>query len=212
VTEGSSVVTTEYDAANEYLAEDYFRAYARTKLLGERRVTLLGTDVDWVIVRPTVIVDLPEIIAARNWSLARKILFGYRQTHHIYVRDFVHAILWLMRRSLNSEGVQFRGEVFNLSNDDVDNTYADFLRKAFNATRDKRFFCPPCVPGLLDNLRVMAKYRSREWRYPLGMLRYAPEKLYAKGYRHQYGIMKAQELAIDSVRDSVESNCGIAQT
>jgi nucleoside-diphosphate-sugar epimerase len=46
-------VTTEYDARHEYLAEDFFRAYARTKLLAEKHIHAGAKTSQSVIFRPT---------------------------------------------------------------------------------------------------------------------------------------------------------------
>jgi len=197
VTENTPVVTTEYDARSDYLAEEFFRAYARTKMLGEQRIAAVAKAVEYVIFRPTVIVDLTDILAVANWSTLRRALLAYRYTHHIYVDDVVHAIVWFMERSLQGEERRPEVSVFNLSNDDVEhNTYADFLRNAYTETRDRRFFCPFHAPGFLDLVLGIVKHRSREWRYPLGLLRYSPQKLYNTGYRHRVGIVEAKRRAL----------------
>jgi nucleoside-diphosphate-sugar epimerase len=200
VTEEAPVVTTERDDRSEYLAEDFFRAYARTKLLGEKRIQAMTKRAECIIVRPTVIVDLDDILDVGNWSLFRKCLLAYRHSHQIYVKDVVYMILSFMERSLARSVRQPGVEVFNLSNDDVDyNTHAYFLRKAYNATGDGRFFCPPYMPAAADMLRLMFKYRSRQVRYPPGMLRYSPGKLYRTGYRHPFGILEAHNSAINNL-------------
>jgi nucleoside-diphosphate-sugar epimerase len=200
VTEDAPLVTTDRDALNEHLAKDFLRAYARTKLLGEKRIEALRRRVDCVIVRPTVIVDLSDILAVGNWSVLRKVFLAYRHSHQIYVKDVVSTILWFMERSLANPAVDAGFQVYNLSNDDMDNnTHAYFLRKAYKATGDKRFSCPPFMPGMLDMLRLMFKYRSRDVRYTTGMLRYSPEKLYGTGYRYPFGILEAHERAIQSI-------------
>jgi len=199
VREDSPVVTTEYDARNEYLAEDFFRAYARTKLLGEKRIREVANTCAYVIFRPTVIAHIDDILSVRDWSPARKFLLAYRHSHQIFIADVVDAIIWAMESSLrkqHSPGV----ELYNLSNDDVEqNTYAYFLRKAYLATGDERFRCGLYAPGLFDLLRVSLKYRSRQLRMPLGMVRFSPDRLYAAGYRYPTGILKAQDLAIRQI-------------
>ena len=200
VTEDAPVVTTERDTRSEYLAEDFFRAYARTKLLGEKRIETLTKQIDCLIVRPTVIVDLGDILDVGNWSLFRKCLLASRHSHQIYVKDVVYMILSFMERSLARPVRQSGVEVYNLSNDDVDyNTHAYFLRKAYKATGERRFWCPPRMPGAADMFRLMFKYRSRQLRYPPGMLRYSPEKLYRTGYRHPFGILEAHKRAIGNI-------------
>jgi nucleoside-diphosphate-sugar epimerase len=197
VTEDSPVVTADRDVAEEYWAEDYMRAYARSKLAGEHAIAQTAKNAEYVIFRPTVVVDIDDILGIADWSVARKLLLAYRHTHHVFVDDAVQAIVWSMERALARGRAQPGVTTYNLSNDDLDfNTYAYLFDKAWRATGDKRFHCPVHTPALADLAMHMARYRSLTMRYPLGMLRVSPEKLYRAGYRHPVGMIAAQDRAL----------------
>lgn len=181
VTEDTPVVTAERDVRQEYNASDGARAYARTKLLGEVSIQTGKSHVEYVIFRPTVIVNDADILNVRGWSAARRLLLSHRHTHQIHVDDFVHAILWFMERALARDLADAGVSIYNLSNDDIER------KSTINL---------PYLPSMLDVLRSMVKYHNWQLRFPFGMLRYSPEKLYATGYRHKLGINEAQDLAL----------------
>ena len=200
VTEDTPTVTADRDVPQENLASDAARAYSRSKLLGERAIEAVTRTCEYVILRPTVIVRDEDIRKSLDLSLARRLLFANRHTHHLHVTDFVHAILWFMERALTRPEPEPGVQVFNLSNDDVTfNTIAYLLRKAHRVTGDKRYVCPPYAPAVIDLIATMLKYRSSQLRYPFGMLRYSPARLYATGYRHALGILSAQDRLLESL-------------
>jgi nucleoside-diphosphate-sugar epimerase len=200
VTEDTPTVTADQDVSQEYLASDAARAYSRSKLLGERAIEAVARTCEYVILRPTLIASDMDIKELLDLSPARRLLIASRHTHQLHVTDFVHAILWFMERALTRLEPEPGVQVFNLSNDDVTfNTIAYFLRKARLVTGDKRYACPPHAPALIDLIATMLKYRSLQLRYPFGMLRYSPERLYATGYRHALGILSAQDRLLDSL-------------
>ena len=89
---------------------------------------------------PTVVVDVPEIIGIREWSLVKRTLAAHRHAHHIYVHDVSDAIIWSMERAITGTGVPGSIETFNLSEDEFSEpTHADFMRKAFAVSGDPRF-------------------------------------------------------------------------
>jgi nucleoside-diphosphate-sugar epimerase len=197
VTEASPCVTPDADIRSEYMAEDYLRCYARTKRQGELIVEAAQAPADRVILRPTVVVDDAGILESAAWSLPRKMWRGYRHTHHIHVEDVVGAMLWFLERSFTAQPARTGCETYNLSNDDeADNTYANVWREAHRRTGDARFRCPAHAPGLLDQLKDLAKYRTTEWRYPLGRFRVCGERLRARGYSYAAGIKAARAAAI----------------
>lgn len=200
VTEATPCVTPDADVANEYMAEDYLRCYARTKLLGEQAVAAASLPPDRVILRPTVVVDGADILEAADWSLPRKMWRAYRHTHHVYVGDVAGAMLWFLDAAMAQETPRVACETYNLSNDDeADNTYARLWREAYRRTGDARFRCPVHAPGVLDLAKDLVKYRTRELRYPLGLFRVSADRLYATGYRHATGMRSARANAIASL-------------
>jgi nucleoside-diphosphate-sugar epimerase len=130
----------------------------------------------------------------RGGSPARRLLLSHRHTHQIHVDDVVRAILWFMERALARDLADAGVSIYNLSNDDIEqNTFASLLRKADAQNGGKSTINLPYLPSMLDS---MVKYHNWQLRYPFGMLRYSPEKLYATGYRHKLGINEAQDLAL----------------
>jgi hypothetical protein len=76
--------------------------YARTKVLAESMINELCSSMIIDSYRPTVVVDLDEILSAGNWSLIRKLACAYRRTQYVYVEDVAAAIPHLMARGLGS--------------------------------------------------------------------------------------------------------------
>jgi choline dehydrogenase-like flavoprotein/nucleoside-diphosphate-sugar epimerase len=200
VTEDSPVVTPDRAVPGEFWTEERAQVYGRTKLAGELALRQEARAGEYVIFRPTSVIDVPDLIEPLNWGMKRKMLLGHRHTHHIYVRDVVNAVVWFMERSLARDVPEPGVSLFNLADDDAaSGTYADFFRKAYQATGDKRFACPVQAPWVLDYLRQVAQYRRWPLRVPRGIVVFPPDRLYATGYRHRFGMAKAQELAIKTL-------------
>ncbi len=199
VTEESPVLTYGRDIRSEYFAEDYLRAYGRTKLAGEEAVRDEARRATHVILRPTVVVDVTDLVELRAWSPVKKAMVGYRHSHQIYVLDVVQAMLWFLKKNLARSPSGASVSVYNLSNDDVaDNTYAYFFREAFRRTSDRKFKSFQ-LPSVFDRMRDVVKFRLPPIRHSLGTMRFSPEKLYSTGYRHRYGIKEAHNLALDAL-------------
>jgi choline dehydrogenase-like flavoprotein/nucleoside-diphosphate-sugar epimerase len=200
ITEDSPTLTAQHDVRSEYWAEDYIRTYGRTKLQGEAALADEACSVEYVVLRPTVVVDVPDLIALGNWSRLKKNLAGYRHAHHIYIREVAHAFVWFMERSLERDHAEPGVSVYNLSEDDfADNTYGDFLRMAFTASGDPRFSAIK-MPWPLDWCRDFMKFRSLPLRHPLGRMRFSCDKLRAVGYVPHFGIGQAYQLALEELR------------
>lgn len=192
VTEESPLISTVSDRPVEYMAPPFLREYARTKLLGEVAIRELAKRVSYVILRPTAISAENDILGPSNWRTPRKIWRGSQRSHQIYVHDVVSAIIFFLQRNLSKPCSQETVEVFNLSNDDADaNRYFHFWKKAYEATENRNFWCPFCAPVWLHWVKDVIKFKNYELRYPLGMVRFAPEKLLQTGYRHPVGIAGA---------------------
>lgn len=200
VTEESLVLTHDRDVRTEYFAEDYLRAYGRTKLGGERALQAEAKQVDYVILRPTVVVDVDDIAGLKSWSAVKKAMAGYRHSHQIYVLDVVHAMLWFMEESIAGQQHTPDVNVYNLSNDDISsNTYGRFFRDAYLKTSDPDFRTIE-LPSIFDRLRDILKFRLLPVRYSLGAMIFSTDKLYATGYRHRYGIVEAQQRAFNLLK------------
>ena len=103
VWEDSPVLTTNHDVRSEYWGNEALRCYGRTKLQGELVIRAVAHNVEYVILRPTAVVDIPDLVELGGWSRAKKQGAGSRHAHHIYVHDVADAILWFMERSLRRD-------------------------------------------------------------------------------------------------------------
>ncbi|CAN7605467.1 GMC family oxidoreductase [Phenylobacterium sp. LjRoot219] len=193
--EDAPVLATDRDVPSEYLAMDYVRAYGRTKLAGERALRKSGGRLPCVVLRPSVVVDLPQLIGIRDWSLAKRTLHAHRHAHHVYVRDVSAAIVWALERGWSGEAP---GEIetYNLAEDAIpDATYAAFMRRAYAASGDRRWRVLP-APGLGDWLVDLARFRQLTLRRPLWRMRFPNTRLLAAGYRFGHGMARAHDLAL----------------
>jgi nucleoside-diphosphate-sugar epimerase len=196
VDETAPVVTPDRDVSGEYWAEPYMRAYARTKVASERLLTEHNSHVRYVILRPTVVRRPEDIRQFANWSLQRKLLLAGRFTHTVAVEDVAHSIIWFIKDTLDRKNHPNGPEIYNVSDDHRDDTYAAFFKTAFALTGDPRYRCPPRAPAIVDRLMNWYKYRTLEPRWPLGLVTYSSEKLFNTGYRHRLGIAAAYRNAL----------------
>jgi nucleoside-diphosphate-sugar epimerase len=199
VSEDSPVLTDDRDVKSEYLAVDALRCYGRTKLAGERKIREEAKRIEYVIMRPTVVVEAADLIDLGSWSFLKRAMAGYRHSQQISVFDVVHAILWFMERSLARVPRQPGISVFNLADNSItENTYASFFRKAYSRSSDRRFRCIQ-LPWVFDGLRDFLKFKMLPFRHTLGRMRFSTDRLNATGYRHRYGILALHERALDSL-------------
>ena len=206
MTEDAPVLTVDRDDPSEYWALEYVRAYGRTKLAGERALQAAARSVRYVVMRPTVVVDIHQIVEIRDWSPVKRVLAAHRHAHHIYVRDVSDALIWAMERALGGSSEPGSVETFNLSEDEFqDPTHAEFMEKAFAASRDPRFLVPR-VPGAADWAHDLLRFRTISVRNPLWRMRFPSDRLRAAGYRPRFGMAHAHELALEAIRTKVESD------
>jgi nucleoside-diphosphate-sugar epimerase len=199
VSEDSPVLTDERDIKSEYLAIDALRCYGRTKLAGERRIREEARNVDYVILRPTVVVEEADLNDLGSWSFIKRSIAGYRHSQQIYVLDVVHAILWFMERSLAANSRSPAISIFNLADSSIpENTYANFFRKAYSRSSDPRFKSVE-LPWVVDGLRDFLKFKTPPFRHTLGRMRFSTDRLLATGYRHRYGISQVHERVLDAL-------------
>ena len=193
VSEASPVLTPESDIPSEYWANDHMRSYGRTKLQGERAIHTAAKNVEYVIFRPTVIVDLDDIREIVQWGAIRKSLLARHNAHHIYVLDAAEAIIWAMERALGRDQPNPGVTTYNLSNDDIsENKFGKILdrlqKNAGDNPSDFFLALPSAIKWVLD----YARYGNQlSLRRPIGLTVYSPNKLYADGYKHRHGIKKA---------------------
>nr|WP_244435184.1 NAD-dependent epimerase/dehydratase family protein [Methylobacterium sp. B34] len=70
--EDETLLTVDRDIRFEYLALDYVRMYGRTKLMGEISLKNNAKQVRYTIFRPSVVVDISDLIAIRDWSVLKR--------------------------------------------------------------------------------------------------------------------------------------------
>ncbi len=199
VTETSPVLTWDRDVKSEYLAVDALRCYGRTKLAGEQKIRDEAKNIEYVFLRPTVVVDVDDLLDLGSWSFAKRSIAAYRQSQHIFVLDVVHAMLWFMERSLAREQPQPGISVFNLADNSVaENTYASFFRRAYAQSSDPRFRSIR-LPWFFDGLRDGLKFKTLPVRHTIGRMRFSTERLDATGYRHRYGVAELHKRAMDAL-------------
>jgi len=199
VDEDSPVLTTDRDVSSEYLAVDTVRCYGRTKLGGEQRIREEARKVEYVIVRPTVVVDVDDLVDLRSWDFIKKAVAGYRNSQQIFVLDVADAIIWFMERSLARAIPEPGISVFNLADNTVpDNTYAKFFRRAYDNSADRRWRSIE-LPWVFDGLRDILRAGRLSRRRPLGRMHFSTDRLQAAGYRPRYGVAELQERAIQAL-------------
>ena len=204
MTEDAPVVTVERDVRSEYWALEYVRTYARTKLAGELVLRDVAKAVRYVVLRPTFVVDIPEIIGIRDWSYFKRTLTAHRHAHYVYVRDVSDALIWSMERAISGASKPGEVELFNLSEDEFpEPTHAEFLRKAFVATGDRRFRIVK-MPWIGDWLHDLLRFRTLPLRNPFWRMRFPNDRLRAAGYRIRFGMAQAQAVALDRLRKEAE--------
>jgi len=137
-------------------------------------------------------------------------LTAHRHAHHIYVGDVSDALIWFMERGWEGVGTAGGVEVYNLAEDEfAEPRHIDFMRKAFAASGDHRYRTIN-VPGIADWLRDFLRFRTLPLRNPLWRMRFSNDRLKAAGYRFRFGMAKAEELALATLREELQQRKGIA--
>ena len=195
ITEDSPILTTETDVPDEYRADSTLRYYGRTKLMGEKAIHEVARSVEYIILRPTVVVDISDLVNLRDWSTIRKSLSAHRRTHHIYVEDVADAIIWFIDRGLARQepGVS----TYNLADDD-DPTFGQFFRQAYVTGGDTRFRVLP-LPWQVDELRALVSHRNIS-RHTFGRMIFSNDRLKATGYKPRFGMSYAISKALEGLR------------
>lgn len=199
ITEDSPVLTVERDVPSEYWALEYVRAYGRTKLAGELALREEAKRVRYVILRPTVVVDVADIVGIRDWDIMKRLLAAHRHAHHVYVRDVSDAIIWAMERaSARTDGADLI-ELFNLAEDEfAEARHADFMARAFALTGDPRLRVIS-TSWVGDWLRDFLRFRTLPLRNPLWRMNFSSSRLREAGYSPKFGLAEAQTRALEAL-------------
>ena len=152
------------------------------------------------MLRPTVVVDISEIIGIREWSSFKRILAAHPPAQHINVTHVSDAINWSMERANAGAGKPGSIATFNLSEDEFpEPTHADFMRKAFAVSGDPRFRVVR-MPWLGDWMHDFLRFRTLPLRNPLWRMRFPNDRLRAAGYRPRFGMAQAHAIALETIR------------
>ena len=194
VLEDSPVLTTDRDVRGESWAGEGLRRYGRTKLQGELAISAVAHNVEYVILRPSVVVDVQDLVKLHGWSKVSKHVNSSRYTHHIYVHDVADTILWFMERGLTRNQPSPGVSKFNLSEDDAPiNTYGQIFKGAYGITGDQRWRIS-AIPQPFQWLLTVVKSRKLLLRYPPGLVLFSNDKLRATGYTIRFGMSAALDL------------------
>ncbi len=199
VTEETPLMPSENATTSDYAESHLLIEYGRTKLLGELKIQKHAKRAAYVTLRPTEITWENQMLRTLTWSLFTRMWRGYRHCHQVYYRDVINTIIFFLLRSNDpaEKGPPGVIEVYNVTNDEApNNTFGDFMRLGYRETGDKRFWLPVLFPGWFDYIKDRIKFKAFGLRYPFGMIYAEPTKLYATGYRHEYGLAEAQRSAI----------------
>ena len=191
VTEDSPVMTTDRDVRSEFWGDKQFRTYGRTKLQGEKAINAVAHNVEYVTLRPTLVVDTRDLISLQDWHKPKKQWYASRHAHHIYVFDVANAILWFMERSLRRDRPAPGVDTFNLSEDDTPvSTYGQIFKAAYAASHDPRWRVA-AIPWPVEWLLAILRARRVILRHPFGRMTFADTKLRQSGYMVRFGMSQA---------------------
>ena len=191
VAESSPVLTTSRDVRSEYWGDRKLRSYGRTKLEGEQAISAVAQNVEYVIVRPTVVVGVQDLMELENWGMAKKGWSASRHAHHIYVHDVADAILWFLERCLQRDQPVPGVRTFNLSEDDTPiSTFGQIFKAAYEVSGDRRWRVV-AIPWPIEWLVAILKSRRLLLRHPFGRMIFAGDALRAEGYHVTFGMSEA---------------------
>ena len=191
VLEDTPVLTTDRDVSSEYWAGEVLRCYGRTKLQGEFGISAAAQNIEYIILRPTLVIDTQDLMELRDWSRAKKLLLGSRHAHYIYVHDVADAILWLMERGLRRDQPLAGVSTFNLSEDDAPiSTYGQIFKTAYEVSNDPKWRTV-ITPWPIQWFQAMATFRTLLLRQPFGRMLFSGDKLRESGYAVRFGMSHA---------------------
>jgi nucleoside-diphosphate-sugar epimerase len=206
VDETSPLLTGDQDLPEEYRGNPSIRAYGRSKVLAEQALAQEVATLECVIFRPTLVVDLPIMVAIARRPFLKHFLLGSRHEHHIFVKDVAHAMVWFLTRALHRTAPTSGVEIFNLADDDAPAVTGRAIAARAHALTQARQFRPgPAGPLWLYNLIDMAANKRLTKRYPFGMMKYSTKRLMSTGYRFKYGLEVAQRLAFTPFSSTASS-------
>jgi nucleoside-diphosphate-sugar epimerase len=199
VTEESPTLTPDNDIKGEYAAPDFLRAYGRSKLQGEIAIHDAARSVEYVILRPTMVVDVDDVLKLSELSPVRKSLTARRHAHYVYIADVAQAIVWSVERGLARDEPRPGVTTYNIAEDDFpESSYEAILRKLRASTGHHAFDVRP-APQIADALMNAARFRTLPLRYAYGSMLFATDKLRNEGFRPRHGLEQLYRRAIGQI-------------
>ncbi|HEY6981873.1 NAD(P)-dependent oxidoreductase [Reyranella sp.] len=196
VTEESPTLTPDRDIKSEYGAPDFLRAYGRTKLLGEIALREEARSAEYVILRPTMVVDVDDVLRLGDLGHIRRSLTARRHAHYIYVADVADVIVSLVERGLIRHGPTAHVSTYNVAEDEFPEcSYAAIFRKLRKSTGDRKFEVLP-APMIADRLVSFARFGALPVRFTFGQMLFATNKLKNEGYPPRFGLEQLYRQAI----------------
>lgn len=196
VTEESPTLTPDRDIRSEYGAPDFLRMYGRTKLLGEIALRGQARSIQYIILRPTTVVDVDDVLRLGNLGHIRRSLTARRHAHYIYVADVADVIVSLVERGLMRQRSTARISTYNVAEDEFPEcSYEAIFRKLRKSTGDRKFDVLP-APMIADRLVNFARFGALPVRFPFGQMLFATDKLKNEGYSPRFGLDQLYRRAI----------------
>jgi nucleoside-diphosphate-sugar epimerase len=188
VTEQSPTLTPDKDVKGEFAAPDFLRAYGRTKLLGEIALREEARSAEYIILRPTMVVDVDDVRKLGELSAVRKSLTAKRHAHYVYIADVAQAIVWLVERGLTRNESRAGVSTYNVAEDEYpEASYEAIFRKLRASTGRGEFDVRP-APGIADHLVNFARFRTLPVRFSYGQMVFATDRLKNEGFRPRFGL------------------------
>jgi nucleoside-diphosphate-sugar epimerase len=203
VDEQTPLIDLARPVAKQYCAEPYMLEYARTKTMAELALREAAPAIRIDLLRPTVVADSKRILEAANWSTLRKTLCLYRRTQYVLASDVASAIAHLLRQGLQQGSDRI--EAYNIC-DDACGTFRELFARAYEITHNPRYSVPFELPIVADMAKNWSLSRTLGIRFPLGMLRFANDKLCATGFRFPTGVEAALEQSLLGRVESPKGN------
>jgi nucleoside-diphosphate-sugar epimerase len=201
VTEESPTLTPDQDVKGEYSAPDFLRTYGRTKLLGEIALHDEARSVEYIILRPTMVVDIGDVLRLGELGHIRKSLTARRHAHYVYIADVAQAIVWLVERSLMRNEARGGVSTYNIAEDEFpESSYEAIFRKLRSSTGHREFDVLP-APAIADQLVNFVRFGALPVRFTFGQMLFAADKLKGEGFRPRFGLDHLYRQAISRISE-----------
>jgi nucleoside-diphosphate-sugar epimerase len=199
VTEESPTLTPDQDIKGEYAAPDFLRTYGRTKLLGEIAIREEARAGEYIILRPTMVVDADDVVNLGKLSPMRKSLTARRHAHFVNITDVAQAIVWSVERALMRHEPRPGVTIYNVAEDEFPESSYEAILRTLRAKTGRAEYDVRPAPTLADALMTFARFRTLPVRYSFGRMIFATDKLAHDGFRPRSGLDQLYRQAVDQI-------------